>query len=77
MLVLSRKIEESIMIGDDIEVRIVDVNGRTVKLGIDAPRDIAVHRKEVYEAIKSENLEAVQQENIVSLLDFFKGQQGQ
>lgn len=74
MLVLSRKINESIIIGDDIEVKIVDVNGRTVKIGIEAPKDVSVHRKEVYEAIKAENLEAVSQENIVSLLEFFQKQ---
>lgn len=71
MLVLSRKIEESIMIGEGIEVKIVDVNGRTVKLGIEAPRDVAVHRKEVFEAIKKENLEAAKKENVFSLLEFY------
>lgn len=74
MLVLSRKTNESIMIGDNIEVRVVDVVGRTVKLGIEAPRDVAVHRKEVYEAIKSENLQAVPKENIISLLEYFNKQ---
>lgn len=74
MLVLSRKTNESIMIGDNIEVKVVDVIGRTVKLGIEAPRDVAVHRKEVYEAIKSENLQAVPKENIISLLEYFNKQ---
>ena len=53
MLVLSRKSNESIMIGDDIEVRVVEITGKAIKLGIEAPKDIVVHRKEVYEAIKS------------------------
>jgi len=53
MLVLSRQTDESIMIGDDIEVMIVDVRGDKVRLGIKAPADIDVHRKEVYEAIKA------------------------
>jgi len=72
MLVLSRKINESIIIGDSIEVTIVEVNGRNVKIGIDAPKDVSVHRKEVYEAIKEENIQATKKENLVSLVDFFK-----
>jgi carbon storage regulator len=55
MLVLSRQRDETIMIGDDIEVTVVDVRGDKVRLGINAPTRIAVHRKEVYEAIKREN----------------------
>ncbi|MGE4318863.1 MAG: carbon storage regulator CsrA [Deferribacterales bacterium] len=74
MLVLSRKINESIIIGDSIEVTIVEVNGRNVKIGIDAPKDVSVHRKEVYEAIKEENIQATKKENLVSLVDFFKQQ---
>jgi len=74
MLVLSRKINESIVIGDEIEVKIVDVTGRNVRIGINAPKDVTVHRKEVYDAIKSENIEATRKENLVSLVDFFKQQ---
>lgn len=55
MLVLSRQRDETIMIGDDIEITVVDVRGDKVRLGINAPARIAVHRKEVYEAIKAEN----------------------
>jgi carbon storage regulator len=51
MLVLTRKTNQSIMIGDEIEVSILSVAGDKVRIGIDAPRDIAVFRKEVYEAI--------------------------
>lgn len=54
MLVLSRQRDESIMIGDDIEITIVDVRGEKVRLGINAPPHVPVHRKEVYEAIKRE-----------------------
>ncbi len=54
MLVLSRKKDESIIIGDDIEITIVDVRGDKVRLGINAPRSISVHRKEIYEAIQRE-----------------------
>ena len=58
MLVLSRKLEESIMIGDEIEIKVISVQGETVKLGITAPRSIPVHRKEVYEEIERENIRA-------------------
>ena len=54
MLVLSRQRDESIMIGDDVEIVIVDVRGDKVRLGITAPREIPVHRREIYDAIKQE-----------------------
>ncbi len=58
MLVLSRHRDESIMIGDDVVVTIVDIRGDKVRLGIDAPADIPVHRQEVYDAIQRENRNA-------------------
>lgn len=69
MLVLSRQRDETIMIGDDIEVTVVDIRGDKVRLGISAPKEIAVHRKEVYEAIKRENRAAahVKPEDITGL----------
>ncbi len=60
MLVLSRHRDESIMIGDDVVVTIVDIRGDKVRLGIDAPQSIPVHRQEVYEAIQRENRRASQ-----------------
>ncbi|MCA9292857.1 MAG: carbon storage regulator CsrA [Phycisphaerales bacterium] len=60
MLVLSRQRDETIMIGDEIEITVVDVRGDKVRLGISAPPRVAVHRKEVYEAIRSENERAAQ-----------------
>ena len=60
MLVLSRQSDETIMIGDDIEVTVVDIRGDKVRLGINAPKEISVHRKEVYDAIRRENRAAAQ-----------------
>jgi carbon storage regulator len=54
MLVLSRQRDESIMIGDDVEITIVDVRGDKVRLGITAPKNIPVHRREIYDAIQRE-----------------------
>lgn len=60
MLVLSRQRDESIIIGDNIVVTVVDVRGDKVRLGIEAPREVSVHRREVYEAIQRENQQASQ-----------------
>jgi carbon storage regulator len=60
MLVLSRQRDETIMIGDEIEITVVDIRGDKVRLGITAPTRIAVHRKEVYEAIRRENEQAAE-----------------
>ena len=66
MLVLSRQRDETIMIGDDIEITIVDIRGDKVRVGINAPRKIQVHRKEVYDAIKAEELTQTAQTRVVS-----------
>lgn len=65
MLVLSRRKDESIMIGDDVEIEIVDVQGDKVRLGITAPRSISVHRKEIYEAIQKEKAQQTETEKNV------------
>ncbi|MCK4753031.1 MAG: carbon storage regulator CsrA [Planctomycetes bacterium] len=62
MLVLSRQKDESIIIGDDVEITIVDVRGDKVRLGITAPKEISVHRREVYEAIQREKAEKKSEE---------------
>lgn len=58
MLVLSRQRDESIMIGDNVQITVVDIRGDKVRLGIVAPAEIAVHRKEVFDAIQRENRKA-------------------
>ena len=58
MLVLSRKKNESIVINNDIVITVVEIRGDKVRLGIEAPREVSVHRREVYEAIQRENQQA-------------------
>ena len=60
MLVLTRAINESIVIGDQIEITIIDVKGGKVRIGIKAPASVSVHRKEVYQSIQEANREAAQ-----------------
>ncbi|MDR1639451.1 MAG: carbon storage regulator CsrA [Clostridiales bacterium] len=64
MLALSRKVGESIIISDNIEITVLGVSGETAKLGVTAPRSIPVHRKEVYEQIQLENKEASSNLNV-------------
>ena len=76
MLVLARRLNESIMIGDEIEVVVIDIKGDQVKLGISAPKRVSVHRKEVYEEIKRENIAAMDSNvnvgNLKELSDYLK-----
>ncbi len=60
MLVLTRRLNQSIKIGDDVEITVIEVRGDQVRLGVSAPRDVAVHRKEVYLQIQQENQAAAQ-----------------
>ena len=73
MLVLTRKEDESIMIGDDIEVKVLDVKESQVKLGIVAPRQVAVHRREVYLAIEAENAHAASADEAESISKLISG----
>ncbi len=59
MLVLTRKPDQSIMVGEDIEITILEVRGEQVRIGIRAPKSVMIHRKEVYEQIEEENRSAI------------------
>lgn len=72
MLALTRKKGDSIIIGDDIEVVVLGIQGEQVKLGIKAPRNVSVHRKEVYEQILEENRAAVHNIDVDALKNLFK-----
>lgn len=74
MLVLTRKPNEAIMIGDDIEITILSVEGEQIKLGINAPKNVEIHRKEIYLSIQQENSEAVKTESnlLENINEYFK-----
>ncbi|MDM5220525.1 carbon storage regulator CsrA [Peribacillus sp. NJ11] len=74
MLVLTRKLNESIMIGDDIEITILSVEGEQIKLGINAPKNVDIHRKEIYLSIQQENNEASKTETnlLKNINEYFK-----
>ena len=59
MLVLTRRPGESIIVGKDIVITVIEIKGGQVRIGIDAPRDVQVHREEIYEQVRQENLAAV------------------
>ena len=64
MLVLTRKLGEAIRIGDNVSITVVDFDGKSVKLGIDAPRSVSIHREEVYKRIQDENKNAVSKDKV-------------
>ena len=70
MLILSRKVNEKIVIGDNITVSIIEVRGDQIRLGVDAPKSIKVFRQEVFDAIKAENKAASQSTPKIPQLDF-------
>lgn len=73
MLILARKTNESIVIGGDIEISVIDIRGDQVKLGISAPRHVKVYRREVYEAILEENRQAAAAREIPAELNALFG----
>jgi carbon storage regulator len=74
MLVLTRKLGESIRIGDNITIKIVDLDGRHVKLGIEAPRTVAINREEIYERIQHENRAAssIKDQSLENIANVFR-----
>jgi carbon storage regulator len=74
MLVLTRKLGESIRIGDNITIKIIDLDGHHAKLGIEAPKSIAVNREEIYERIQQENKAAsvLKDQNLKNFADAFR-----
>jgi len=68
MLILSRKTNEKIMIGDDISVSIIEIRGDQVRIGVDAPKSVKVFRQEVFDAIKAENKAAAQSASVLPVL---------
>ena len=69
MLILSRKTNEKIMIGEDISISIIEIRGDQVRIGVDAPKSVKVFRQEVFDAIKAENKAAVQSVAVLPILD--------
>mgnify|MGYP001274521691 FL=1 len=69
MLVLSRKKGQSIIIADNIEITVVEIGGDTVRIGVNAPREVAVHRLEVFEQIAAENQQAQNSQGVKSKLN--------
>jgi carbon storage regulator len=70
MLILSRKLNEKIMIGEDISISIIEVRGDQVRIGVDAPKTVKVFRQEVFDAIKAENKAAAESTPVFPQLDF-------
>ena len=71
MLALTRKKGESIIIADDIEVKILEIKGDKVRLGIEAPKNISIYRKEIYDQIVNQNKEAITNFNIEQIKNLF------
>jgi carbon storage regulator len=66
MLILTRRVGETLMIGDEVTVTVLGVKGNQVRIGVNAPRDVAVHREEIYERIKREQAEGTSRGGEVS-----------
>lgn len=75
MLALARKSNESIMLGNDIEITVLAIKGDQVKLGIKAPKSVPIYRKEIYLQIQEENRQAVREVDVEAVKNLFGGQQ--
>lgn len=74
MLALARKLNQSIVIGNDIEITLLEIKGDQIKVGINAPKSVPIYRKEIYEQIQEENKKAAQADvDVKSLKNLFKG----
>lgn len=74
MLALARKINQSIVIGNDIEITLLEIKGDQIKIGINAPKSVPIYRKEIYEQIQDENKKAAQADvDVQSLKNLFAG----
>jgi carbon storage regulator len=71
MLALARKINQSIVIGNDIEVTLLEIKGDQIKIGISAPKSVPIYRKEIYAQIQEENKNAVQEVDVSKIRDLF------
>lgn len=71
MLALSRKKNEALVVNNNVEITILDIKGDQVKVGINAPKEVPVYRKEVYLQIKESNKDAMNAENLEALIDLF------
>ena len=70
MLILSRKINEKVVIGDDITISVIEIRGDQVRIGIDAPKTVKVFRQEVFDAIKAENKAAFESASVIPQIEF-------
>ncbi|RKI43256.1 carbon storage regulator [bacterium D16-51] len=75
MLALARKINQSIMIGNDVEVTLLEIKGDQIKIGINAPKDVPIYRKEIFDQIQQENKNAVQEVDVSKIRDLFSRMQ--
>ncbi len=66
MLILTRRVGETLMIGDDVTVTVLGVKGNQVRIGVNAPKEVSVHREEIYERIKKEKAELAEADNPVA-----------
>lgn len=73
MLALARKVNESIMLGSDIEITLLEIKGDQVKIGISAPKSVPIYRKEIYLQIQEENRQAGQEVDVEALKNVFSG----
>lgn len=66
MLILTRKLGESVTIGEDIKITLLDIKGKYIRVGIEAPRNVAIHRQEIHQLVQEQNMEAARQEEFQS-----------